>query len=402
MSATTVLQRCLASALGPMHELRRRTLLLSVESLMAGRRLVLIDLARSWPGAERVRAPLKRLDRLLANHRLHAERERIYGGMVRWLVRTPRPVILVDWCRLKASGQWHLLRAAVPVGGRTLTLFEMTFPERLLGSPQAEREFLQRLKTLLPEDVAPILVTDAGFRGPWCRTVESLGWHWVTRLRHRTHVKPADVDALDQWVPCCALYPLVTQSRARDLGVFDLVRSNPLQARLVLYAKAPQGRHHSTLKGGTRRSKSSRECARREAEPWLLAVSLSLGELPVRQVVALYRRRMQIELGFRDLKSHRYGQAFEDSLTRKSERIDILLLLHALAVFAAWLAGMAAEADGYQRRLNPFATNRRLYSLVRLGWEALTRRWLTRPVQAMLDALQSLSPETRQNMAVHA
>ncbi len=194
---------------------------------------------------------------------------------------------------------------------------------------------------------------------------------------------------------------LCRKRRKRCQGQF-LVRSNPLQARLVLYAKAPQGRHHSTLKGGTRRSKSSRECARREAEPWLLAVSLSLGELPVRQVVALYRRRMQIELGFRDLKSHRYGQAFEDSLTRKSERIDILLLLHALAVFAAWLAGMAAEADGYQRRLNPFATNRRLYSLVRLGWEALTRRWLTRPVQAMLDALQSLSPEARQNMAVHA
>ncbi len=121
MSATTVLQRCLASALGPMHELRRRTLLLSVESLMAGRRLVLMDLARSWLGAERVRAPLKRLDRLLGNHRLHAERERIYGGMVRWLVRSLRPIILVDWCRLKANGQWHLLRAAVPVGGRTLT-----------------------------------------------------------------------------------------------------------------------------------------------------------------------------------------------------------------------------------------------------------------------------------------
>ncbi len=62
--------------------------------------------------------------------------------------------------------------------------------------------------------------------------------------------------------------------------------------------------------------------------------------------------------------------ASQDSLTRKSERIDILLLLHVLAVFAAWLAGMAGEASGYQRRLNPFATQRRLYSLVRLGWEA--------------------------------
>jgi len=99
---------------------------------------------------------------------------------------------------------------------------------------------------------------------------------------------------------------------------------------------------------------------------------------------------------------HRYGQAFEDSLTRKSERIEILLLLHALAVFAAWLAGMAAEADGCQHRLNPHTAKRRLYSLIRLGWEALTRRWLTRPGQMMLDALHSLSPEAMQNMAVQA
>lgn len=304
------------------------------------------------------RAPLKRLDRLLSNPHLHAERERLYGGMVRWLVRSPAPIILMDWCRLKADGQWHLLRAAVPVGGRTLTLFEMVFPERLLASPKAERDFLQRLKTLLPEHTRPILVTDAGFRAPWCRAVEALGWHWVTRLRNRTHVKPADVaDTPDPWVPCRALHGLVAQSHARDLGLFELVKSDPLQARLVLYAKAPQGRRHTTLKGGQRRNKSSRQCACREAEPWLLAVSPSLHDVSVPQVVALYRRRMQIELGFRDLKSHRYGQAFEDSLTRKCERIEILLLLHALAVFAAWLAGMAAEADGCPHRLNPHAAN---------------------------------------------
>ncbi len=42
-----------------------------------------------------------------------------------------------------------------------------------------------------------------------------------------------------------------------------------------------------------------------------------------------------------------------------------------------------------------------LYSLVRLVWEALARRWLARPVQAMLDTLESLSPEARQNMALY-
>lgn len=123
-------------------------------------------------------------------------------------------------------------------------------------------------------------------------------------------------------------------------------------------------------------------------------------DLTAPQIVSLYRRRMQIELGFRDLKSHRYGQAFEDSLTRKPERIEILLLLHALAVFAAWLAGMAAEARHCQNKLNPYRSRRRLYSIVRLGWEALARRWLPSSTTMSLDTLRDLSPEALQNMSI--
>jgi hypothetical protein len=33
-------------------------------------------------------------------------------------------------------------------------------------------------------------------------------------------------------------------------------------------------------------------------------------------------------------------------LTRKAERIEVLLLLHTLAAFASWLVGMAGEAAG--------------------------------------------------------
>ncbi|MBD4730195.1 hypothetical protein GUG28_08600 [Xanthomonas citri pv. citri] len=68
--------------------------------------------------------------------------------------------------------------------------------------------------------------------------------------------------------------------------------------------------------------------------------------------------------------------AFEGSLTRKRERIETLLLPHALAMFASWLAGMAAEAIDAQHNLNPYRTSRRLYCLMRLGQEASCRGWL--------------------------
>ena len=114
-------------------------------------------------------------------------------------------------------------------GGGKLTLFEMVFPEQLLASPKAEARLLYRLKALIPADSRPILITDAGFRAPWCRTVDALGWRCVTRLCHRTHVKPTQiVDTPDQWVPCRTLCPLVAESHACDFGLFDVVRSHPL------------------------------------------------------------------------------------------------------------------------------------------------------------------------------
>ena len=128
MRANEVLQKCLSDALNTMHALRRRALLCAVEATIRGRRLTLMDLARSWPGAERVRVPFKARDRLLGNRHLHAERMLLYTAMTRWLVRSPQPIIVIDWSDLKRDRSWHGLRAAIPVGGRTLPILDMVFP----------------------------------------------------------------------------------------------------------------------------------------------------------------------------------------------------------------------------------------------------------------------------------
>ncbi|CTP93509.1 hypothetical protein XTPLMG728_3895 [Xanthomonas translucens pv. poae] len=74
------------------------------------------------------------------------------------------------------------------------------------------------------------------------------------------------------------------------LGVFDV-------ARLILHADQTRGRRHTTLKGERRLGKQSRQHAQREAEPWLLMVCQQMAQVSAGQVVAIYRRWMQIELG---------------------------------------------------------------------------------------------------------
>lgn len=402
MRASEVLQKCLSDSLGRMHGLRAQTLLRSVEALLAGRRLTLTDVARTWPGAARIRAPLKAFDRLLSNAHLQAERERVYADMACWLLRGDRPVIVIDWSDLKADRTWCLLRAAVPVGGRTLPVLDMVFPGSEQGSPKAEKRFLQRLRALIPAEVRPILMTDAGFRTPWFRAVSALGWDWVGRLRGTTRVKPVEVaHDHDEWVACRALHAL-SNGQPRELPLMHINQSQPLTCRMVLYRKAAKGRKHVTRHGHIARSKISRQCAAREREPWLIVASPELMHLSARHLVTLYRRRMQIEASFRDLKSHRYGQGFEDSLTRKGPRLEILLLVNALATFASWLAGLACEATGIDQWLYPAKRKRKLYSTLRVGREALARHWPMEPVRQWLQRLRSLPPHTLNQMSAPA
>ncbi len=111
MHASEVLRKCVPDALSSLHTHTSRLLLRGVDALVCGHRLVLMDLARSYPGAERVWAPLKALDRLLSNVRVAQAREAIYTEITRWLCSYcgPRPVLVVDWSPLKDDESWHLL-----------------------------------------------------------------------------------------------------------------------------------------------------------------------------------------------------------------------------------------------------------------------------------------------------
>lgn len=87
-----------------------------------------------------------------------------------------RPLILVDWSDANTRRRWLMIKAAVAVGGRAVSVYEQVYPMMRYNSPKTHREFLEVLKTMLPDGCQPIIVTDAGFRGPWFKAVEALGW----------------------------------------------------------------------------------------------------------------------------------------------------------------------------------------------------------------------------------
>lgn len=138
-AAAGILRKSLSEAFEKMHKARLNVLLEAVNAHIHGGRLVLMDIARSWPEFERVGAALKKLDRLLSNEHLHAEREWIYAGMAGWLANTQRPIIVVDWSDLQGHGLKFLLRAAIAVKGQTITVLEDVYREQQKQKPHIVR-----------------------------------------------------------------------------------------------------------------------------------------------------------------------------------------------------------------------------------------------------------------------
>jgi len=392
MHATKVLQKILSPVIARLDARNVRNLFSAVEALLVGRRLTLMELARHFPGAERIAAPLKRLDRLLGNPRAQALRTELYRAALAWLIRSPRPVLVVDWSELKSDGRWHLLRAAVVVRGRTITVYEEVHPEARKHHPMVHTAFLARFATLLPPGVRPILVTDAGFRVPWFQAVESLGWAWVGRVRDRARLRSLEGNQTlpRGWFACKQLYTRAS-ARAVCLGHCALTERNDFPCRLVLMRRRKRGRVAFTRHGQRARNGYSLKNAQRAKDPWLLASSCSLATLPATEIVRLYASRMQIEQSFRDLKSHRYGCAFEDTLTREGKRLEMLLLIHALATLIAWLEGLATTTLILTAPLARVSTRCR-HSAVWLGWERLrrTNARLSLPLPAAAQRLREM------------
>lgn len=153
----------------------------------------------------------------------------------------------------------------------------------------------------MPVNCQPIIVADSGFKTPFFDYLATkLGWHWVGRIRGRDFLSWKATD--DEWLSAKSLYAKATTT-AKLMGEINWVRSNPLAALIVLIRQPRKKRKAVTYGGKKRQAKRDKTHANREKEPWLLVASLSLQERLPKQLVKIYRTRMQIEEGFRNCKA---------------------------------------------------------------------------------------------------
>lgn len=392
MHTAAVLHKLLVQSVPSIHAVRLAAVMASVDALTRGAKSTVTSLGRNLVSDAFVKHKIKRVDRLLSNRFFYQEHWAIHAALTRQLTaHLPEPVILIDWSPLCADQSWQLLRAALPVGGRSLTLYEEVHPRSKLGNRVIQHRFVDQLATMLPVACRPIIVADSGFRTPFYRYLERhLKWHWVGRIRGRDFL--CWVCAAGQWFSAKALYAQATTT-ALCLGQVQWVKTNPLHAVVVLIRQGQKKRQALTLAGNKRQSKHSKSHAARENEPWLLVASLSLQTHSANQLVKLYRTRMQIEEGFRDCKAVHHGLGLSQHRTMVKERRTLLCLLTTLANFVLWCIGVAAKDTPLARQVRVNSSSKRkAYSDIFLARLLIAQKHFRLPHKAIQNSMNTIQP----------
>lgn len=187
MHTIKVLHKLFRQSVPSIHATRLRTLMAAVQAITQGAKASVTSLGRGLAGNVYDKHKIKRMDRLLSNKHLYQEAHAVYSALTQALLKgLSEPIIAIDWSPLCADQSGQLLRAAIPVGGRSLTLYEETHPQSKLGNRKIQQRFLKQLAAMIPNTCRPIIVADSGFKTPFYRYIEDkLKWHWVGRIRGR-------------------------------------------------------------------------------------------------------------------------------------------------------------------------------------------------------------------------
>lgn len=344
MHAVQLLHKQIKKSCVGIHAVRLTALFTVVRALLDNGKLTVTGLGRALSTNIKVKYNIKRVDRLASNLHLHSERERIYQATSTLMIgNTKHPLIIIDWSPTPDINL-YLLRASIPTYGRSITVYEEIHSTKKQNNSVVHKEFIKTLSNIIPNGCTPICVLDAGFHSPFFQQIEKLGWDWVARSRNTVHYKD---DSASIWKPVKSIYSKATNT-PQFICTGLLSQRNPIHCNFYVYKGKKKKRVAKNKLGKRKMTSKSKKHAQANKEPWVLVTSIKGGKIRSKKIIAIYKRRMQIEEGFRDLKSSRFGFCFEQSKTYKSARMEVLLLIAMLAALAALIIGKAGEQKNLQ------------------------------------------------------
>lgn len=366
-----LLHKTFSNQLPQVHKTRLISLMTACEAAINSKQLYLTELGRSIANTNKECSNIQKVDRLLGNGHLQTERESVYQVMINFVLQEKMYAwIHIDCTCINSTTKRYVLRASVSMHGRSIVIYEECFSKKQENNHATHKAFLNRLKKLLPTSVKPIIVTDAGFRAPWFAYILKLGWDFVGRLRNKNAIC---LDDSSQWQLSSKFFEQAT-SKPTHVGQGVLTDEGRVPAHFILYKAKPKGRAALTKDKKKSSSGMSKRYAKANKEPWVLVTSLSETKINPVLAVNIYRQRMRIEENIRDTKCSHYGLGLKNSLTKCSQRMNILLLIAAICTLTAWLAGLYIKSIGKTADFQAHSAKFSSLSYVYLGRRAIWKK----------------------------
>ena len=286
-------------------------------------RLTLSGIARCFPTEGTGKSRYKRLARFLNNGNFRMLN--LTRDLVRLIYRGEDllPVIIDQ----TAIGDIQVISANVPAEGRSIPLAISTFEYREIKRSQnlLEEEFLTEISSRVPGGMKIIEIADRGY-GKSILLKKRLQRKELFIIRGRRDV--------------VVHYTEKGKTYHRSLGRLKYSLGKPRRYRSCLY----QGRKEIEVDVVLYRERNFKE-------PWFLLVPSGKEDiLPSGRVVELYRRRMNIEVTFRDFKSH-LGVRGLSLRVRKGERLDRLLGVMVLAYILLLVLGISEIGRSLRKKI---------------------------------------------------
>ena len=351
-----------------------RLVMVSEPLLTGSSNLSLTDLGRSLKGKAQPKNKIKAIDRLLGHKKLYEERENIYKALSELGIGSGKKVeILIDWSPC-GNREQQMLRASYYHKSRSSVLYEEVHPEKTKGTRRSiHKQFLYKLKSILPSDIEVTVISDAGFKTDFFMQVQEMGWYFTGRIRGNMQYLENDFfkKAVD-------LYEKATNTPV-FVGSVLLSKENKVPCQMYLYKgkniikKKTKKRKKLSSRSSKKYHKGEDDHARKKGgDPWLIVTSKPNKYNSAKKIIDSYAKRMKIELEFRSTKNMQFGVGLDMARSRDEKRLEILLLIGALAMFMLWLVGLAGENKSLQYNYQANTIKKhRVLSLIYLGMQII-------------------------------
>jgi len=335
-------QNLLDNALGnSIHAKRKQCLVRFLSDLMDyDTTLSITEIGKKLTSKTTVKSKINAAHTFVNNCKLESNIMRIYKGLAHFFWgNTKELVVLVDWTGACSAG-YHALEASVVGHGRSIPIYHEIHSELEQENAEVHRQFLLRLHEVIPSHTSVTIITDAGFHRDWFQQVIDLGWDVIGRIYS---LYCYQIEGEKYW---CKVKDIVFGGvgKALAIGKVKLGKTKKsMEGYLYSYKEKLSGKIRNKKNKYPSHDKAHSDYYK---NGWVIFSSLNK---PAQFLVAYYKKRMQIEQNFKDIKNEQLGLGLKRNLSSGKTRINMLFFLAVLLIIIAWWFGLMIESINRHR-----------------------------------------------------